>query len=142
MLDDSKRGIITKEFFDFVTQNNHKIFISEIVNNEIIDTTEKTKKETILHFWKKLNMNVIPYNKESNDLAWNYITEGVLTYNHIEDLLHVAYATVHNCDMIVSWNRKHIAKQSKIQKLNACNIKNNYNSIVIFTPEQFLTYFS
>ncbi|MDR1140128.1 MAG: hypothetical protein LBL62_00445 [Planctomycetaceae bacterium] len=78
---------------------------------------------------------------KSNNLAWKYVTEGVLTHNHFDDLLHVAYATVHKCTMIVSWNRKHIAKPIKIQKLNACNLKNNYNAILIYTPEEFLINF-
>jgi predicted nucleic acid-binding protein len=142
MLDESERGIITKEFFDFVNEKNYELFISEIVNTEITDTTEKIKRETILSFLKTIEVTIIPSNSESDNLAWNYITEGVLTYNHIDDLLHVAYATVHKCDMIVSWNRKHIAKPIKIQKLNKCNLKNNYQLISICTPKEFLALFS
>jgi hypothetical protein len=70
------------------------------------------------------------------------VVEGILTHNHIDDLLHIAYATVYECDVIVSWNRKHIAKATKIQKINLCNIKNNYRSITICTPEDFLTIFN
>jgi predicted nucleic acid-binding protein len=140
MLDTSMRGIITKEFFNVATQNDHELVISEIVNLEIKDA-ELSKREQILYFLGTLNYQSLPYTQESHNLAWNYVIEGVLTHNHIDDLLHVAYATVHNCDMIVSWNRKHIAKPSKIQKLNFCNIKNNYHSITICTPEEFLIHF-
>jgi hypothetical protein len=88
---------------------------------------------------KQLEFTKIPYCDESNILAWKHVTENILTRHHFDDLSHVAYATVHECDMIVSWNRKHIAKQSKIRKLNLCNIKYNYRSITICTPKEFLT---
>jgi hypothetical protein len=140
MLDNSGRGVITKKFFEAVNNNNCELIISEIVNNEIVDA-EISKKDAILFFLDTLKYTLIPYNQKSYDLAWNYVFDGILTHNHIDDLLHVAYATVHECDMIVSWNRKHIAKPIKIQKINACNLKNNYNVIAIFTPEEFLTYF-
>jgi hypothetical protein len=116
------------------------LVISEVVKGEI-DNAEPSKREAILHFLSTLKYTLIPYNQESYNLAINYIFNGVLNHNHLNDLLHVAYATVHKCDVIVSWNRKHITKPIKIQKLNASNLKNNYSSIVIYTPEEFLTYF-
>ncbi|MDR1484431.1 MAG: hypothetical protein LBT09_06370 [Planctomycetaceae bacterium] len=139
MRDDSARGIITKEFFKNVSQNNHNLVISEIVDYEITNTKDELQKESNKYFMSTIEYSLLPYSKESHDLAWKYVINGVLTHNHIGDLLHVAYATVNECDMIVSWNRKHIAKHSKIQKLNLCNIKYDYRSITICTPEEFLT---
>jgi predicted nucleic acid-binding protein len=140
MLDNSPRGVITKKFFEFVTQNDCELVISEAVENEI-DETEQTKKKEIIYFLNQLKITKISHDNESDNLAWNYINDGILTHNHFDDLSHVAYATVHKCDMIVSWNRKHIAKSIKIQKLNACNIKNNYSLIAVYTPEEFLTFY-
>jgi hypothetical protein len=138
MLDDSLRGIITQNFFELIKKNNYKLIISEIVDNEI-KNTESTKRETILSFLKTMEVTRIQSNAESYNLAWNYIKDGVLTDNHIDDMLHVAYATVFGCDVIVSWNRKHIAKPIKIQKINFCNFRYNYRSITICTPQEFLT---
>jgi predicted nucleic acid-binding protein len=129
MFDDdiSPRGIITKEFFKRVLEKKHNLIISEVVEYEITDTTDELKKESNKSFLSTLNCQILSYSKASHDLAWSYVFDGVLTHNHIDDLLHVAYATVHECDVIVSWNRKHIAKPAKIQKLNFCNVKNNYH---------------
>ncbi|MDR1269040.1 MAG: hypothetical protein LBK82_05915 [Planctomycetaceae bacterium] len=140
MLDDSSLGIITRRFFDVVTQYNCELVISEVVENEI-NETKANKREAIFYFLSTLNVMTIPYDDRSNNLAWKYVIEGVLTDNHIDDLMHVAYATVYECDAIVSWNRKHIAKQSKIQKLNLCNLKYNYRSITICTPQEFIDNF-
>jgi predicted nucleic acid-binding protein len=140
MRDDRPRGIITREFLKRVAENNYNLIISEVVDFEVKDT-DAIKREENLDFIKNLNCRVLPYSLESHNLASTYVREDVLTENHFDDLLHVAYATVHQCDMIVSWNRKHIAKQAKVQKINACNIKNNYHAIAIYTPEEFLIHF-
>jgi hypothetical protein len=140
MLDDSERGKRTKDFFKYVLQYNHQLILSEIVKGEI-DDAEEHKKVTILRFLNTLTPLYLPHNKEAHHLAAQYINERILTDNHIGDLLHIAYATVYGCDIIISWNRKHIARQSKIKKINACNLKNNYGIIEIYTPEEFLTSF-
>jgi hypothetical protein len=140
MLDDSERGKKTKAFFENVIQYNHQLVLSDVVKGEIDDAKE-LKREAILYFLNTLAVLYLPYNEESHRLAWNYVKDGILTENHIDDLRHVAYATVNQCDVIVSWNRKHIAKLSKMQKLNLCNIKNNYRPIIICTPDEFLTMF-
>jgi predicted nucleic acid-binding protein len=137
MLDDSSHGILTKKFFDIVAQDNYELVMSDIVSTEI-KGAEKTKRESILYFLSGLTITTLLYNEESNSLAWKYVDDDVLTSLHIVDLLHVAYATVHKCDVIVSWNRRHIAKETKIKKVNACNIKHGYSTIMICTPQYFI----
>ncbi|MDR2706277.1 MAG: hypothetical protein LBC02_10915 [Planctomycetaceae bacterium] len=139
MLDDSERGIITRDFFEFAIQRGYQFVVSEVVRAEIDDTPEENKRVAILQFLETLSCVSIPYNQESIDLAWTYVSEEILTTSHIDDLTHIAYATVFGCNMIVSWNRKHIAKPIKTQKINACNLKNNYSMIAIYTPQEFLT---
>ncbi|MDR3198955.1 MAG: hypothetical protein LBU34_13905 [Planctomycetaceae bacterium] len=139
MLDNSLRGIVTQEFFEFATQSGCEYAISGAVKAEIDNIAANTKKEEISQFIETLNCVFLPNSKEAQQLAWSYVKDGILTENHIVDLTHVAFATVFGCDMIVSWNRKHIAKPIKIQKINTCNLKNNYNMIAIYTPQEFLT---
>jgi predicted nucleic acid-binding protein len=139
MLNDSEQGIITRNFFDFAIQKGYQFVVSEVVKTELNGVLEETKRETILNFLDTLNCLSLPYSKEAYNLAWTYVVDEILTENHFEDLLHVAYATVHDCDVIISWNRRHIANQTKIQKLNLCNIKNNLRPIAIYTPQDFLT---
>jgi predicted nucleic acid-binding protein len=138
MLDGSALCETTRSFFDAVNQENYELVISPIVANEI-DNAEIEKKEAILYFLNSLNaLTRLEYTDEAYRLAENYYTEGVLTYNHMDDLLHMAYATVYNCDVIVSWNRKHLANPLKMQKLNRCNEAQGYGSIVVCTPQHFI----
>ncbi|MDR2704377.1 MAG: hypothetical protein LBC02_01235 [Planctomycetaceae bacterium] len=139
MRDNPELGAVTWEFFEFVTQKNCELVISEVAKMEIERISDESKKLEIFQFLETLNCVLLPYLGEAHLLAEIYVKDRVLTNNHLDDLTHVAYATVHKCDMIVSWNRKHIAKPIKIQKLNLCNVKYNYSTIAICTPEEFLT---
>jgi predicted nucleic acid-binding protein len=140
MLDGSVLCAITRDFFDIVNQDKYKyeLVISPIVINEI-DNAKIDKKEAIFYFLDSLNvLTRLEYTSEAYRIAQEYLIEGVLTYNHMDDLLHMAYATFYQCDMIVSWNRKHLANSLKMQKVNLYNVTQGYNSIVFCTPQQFI----
>ncbi|MDR1291540.1 MAG: hypothetical protein LBK06_10100 [Planctomycetaceae bacterium] len=142
MLDDSALGILTKNFFELVKQKDlYELVVSPIVTDEI-GNAKIEKREAIFRFVRTLNNLVeLPSNEKSYDLAMYYVVEGILNLNHIEDLLHVAYASLYECDAIVSWNRKHIANSAKKQKLNFCNFKYGYHPIIICTPQYFVDNF-
>jgi len=67
-------------------------------------------------------------------LQMAYIQAGILTEKWYDDALHVAVATVTGCDLIVSWNFKHIVNFNKIPKFNAVNILQGYRHIDIYSP--------
>ena len=73
-------------------------------------------------------------------LQQQYINSGVVTAKSSEDALHVAIATVTQCDLIVSWNFKHIVHFDKIPKYNAVNILNGYGEIGIYSPLEVISY--
>lgn len=65
---------------------------------------------------------------------------GVVTPKSMDDALHVALATVSSCNLIVSWNFKHIVHFDKIPKYNAVNTLNGYGPIGIFSPMEVIRY--
>jgi len=69
-----------------------------------------------------------------------YLDAGVLTQKSIEDAAHVALATVLGCQVIVSWNFKHIVNFQKIPKYNAVNELSGYPRLDILSPMEVLNY--
>ena len=78
--------------------------------------------------------------EEALELRLNYIKSGVVTESSLDDALHVAVATVSGCDLIVSWNFKHIVHFEKIPKYNAVNRLNGHNHIGIYSPLEVIQY--
>ena len=54
--------------------------------------------------------------------------------------MHVALATTAKCDLIVSWNFKHIVHFEKIPKYNAVNTLQGYGKIGIYSPLEVIAY--
>ncbi len=73
-------------------------------------------------------------------LQQQYISAGIVTEKSTEDALHVAIASVAKCDLIVSWNFKHIVHFEKIPKYNAVNVLNGYGQIGIYSPLEIINY--
>ncbi len=115
--------------FDLVT--------SAVVATEI----EPAPDEVKLLFAKYMKYaEVAEVNKSIMDLRSKYIDAGIVTRKSLDDALHVAIATVSGCDIIVSWNFKHIVHYDKIPKYNAVNILNGYKQIGIYSPLEIIDY--
>ena len=50
----------------------------------------------------------------------------------------LAVATVNDCELIVSWNFRHIVRFSKIQRFNAINALYGYNNLAIHSPPEVI----
>lgn len=79
---------------------------------------------------------------EFDELADIYVNADILSPKYFTDLYHIAIATVHAMDIVVSWNLRHIVKKKTIRETNTINRKMGYNEIKILTPEKVLTYVS
>lgn len=77
---------------------------------------------------------------EAEALMEAYLRAGIVTENYEADALHVALATVNHCDMIVSWNFRHIVNFRRIPLYNAVNVLQGYGHIAIYSPMELMDY--
>jgi hypothetical protein len=135
---ESPRGEITREFFRIVAENpdEYELAISAVTMEELLDSPQD-KREKFIVFLEDIRHTVLTVNQEAINLAWIYVVENVLTDNHIDDLMHIAYAVVSRCDYVISWNMKHIVRPKTISGVNEVNFHNKFNSIMIATPQLF-----
>ncbi len=68
-------------------------------------------------------------------LADGYIDRGIFHRKYIADAIHVALASVHKIDYIVTWNFGHLANVRKQARLRLFNTSAGFFSPVIVTPE-------
>ncbi len=55
-------------------------------------------------------------------------------------ICHIALATIHKADILVSWNFKHIVNVYSIRGYNAVNLRQGYISIEIRSPKDIIGY--
>ena len=58
----------------------------------------------------------------------------------ITDCIHIALATIHNADVLVSWNFKHIVNVDRIRGYNSVNLNRGFQALDIRTPTEILNY--
>ena len=134
---DSPFSEASKTFFDDVRNSRYKLYISEVVRKELDSAPQHIRDlfENMLPFSKLATISSSAIN-----LQQAYIKEGILSPKWNDDALHVALATVSQCDIIVSWNFKHIVHFDKIPKFNAINTLLGYKPIAIFSPLEVINY--
>ena len=117
---------------------NLKPVISEIVAVEISRAPQEVKEKYLEII--KMGAEELIANDEVDALAEAYEGNKILTSRFMEDMIHIALATVANVDVLASWNFKHIVHFDKIIQFNAINIKMGYKKIEIYSPREVTNY--
>jgi len=69
-------------------------------------------------------------------LARKLVSQGAIPTKAVEDALHVAVATAHGMDYLLTWNCKHIANAAMRQAIERVCRDARYEPPVICTPEE------
>jgi predicted nucleic acid-binding protein len=96
------------------------------------------KRSFMFEKLKKVKYSTIVETEASKQLAAEYINVGGLPGKSWTDATHIALATLAQCDMIVSWNFKHIVNLRAMDVVKRVNAQKNLKSIQIFPPSVFL----
>lgn len=72
--------------------------------------------------------------EQINNLAHEIIKQNILTSKSFDDCLHIAYAILSNCDIILSWDFKHMVNLKTITGIRCITYAKRYNSIDIYAP--------
>ena len=116
----------SKTFFQQVKEKRFQLVISPIVQKEIKLAPEYA--------------DFIAISEEALLLRQAYLDAGIVTEKSTADALHVALATVAKCQLIVSWNFKHIVHFQKIPLYRAINTIKGYAEINIYSPPEVINY--
>jgi predicted nucleic acid-binding protein len=77
----------------------------------------------------------VEVSEEAAILAEGYVTRGIFHRKYLGDALHVAIASVHKIDYLVTWNFGHLANVRRQARIRLFNTAAGFFSPVIVTPE-------
>ena len=75
---------------------------------------------------------------EIDDLVTAYITNKLMPADAGGDAMHLALATFHQCEILVSWNCRHIANANKSDHIHRINGRLGYETPKLITPLELL----
>jgi len=123
--------------FDEIKNNKWEAYTSYAVINEILKAPEQ-KKQLLLNLIKDYDIIVLPETPDIDYLANVYVNEGVIPLKYRDDAVHIATASVHDMDIIISWNFKHIVKRKTVIMTALINARENYKQIEINSPSEVI----
>ena len=112
--------------------SEYQAFTSILVQRELerIDEPHRTGYLKIIK-----NLDRLELSEEVAILAEGYISRGIFHRKFIADALHVALASFHKVDYLVTWNFGHLANVRKQARVRLFNAAAGFFSPVIVTPE-------
>jgi len=127
----------TTAFFEQTRLGRFDIVLSALVADEIA-----LSPQNVQEFYSEVieYAETITPSRQAIALQQAYLDAGVVSAKSSDDALHVATATIAECDMIVSWNFRHMVHYDKKRRYNAVNVLNGYGYIDILTPAEVIEY--
>ena len=125
---------MTQEWWDN-HRENFKLFISQLVIDEAGqgNTEEANKRLAIL-----TDIPLLTSNDKVVNLGYRFLQDKGLPSKATDDAYHIAYATVHQINYLLTWNCKHIANVQIQRKLRQISAKEGYELPILCTPYELL----
>ena len=127
----------TLALWEEIKAGKYDVFLSERVISEIMGSDEQ-KTSCLLEYLSQIDYVVLDADDSVMEYAKTLTLEGVITENHFDDCLHIAYAVVNDCDMILSWNFKHIVRAKTINGVRYISSLLGYKDIGIYAPSMII----
>ena len=130
----------TRRLLKEIKEGCYDIFVSEHVLAEISRTPDLKKRTLLEDSVRELNPTLLPANREVEELTAAYVRANFVSAKASTDLAHIAYASAYQCDVVVSWNLKHIVRLKTKVAVNGINKQLGYREVEIVVPEEVVGY--
>jgi predicted nucleic acid-binding protein len=135
--DTPEKMMDTNKLWGELAEEKYEVYISPLVIEEI-KACHEPKRSQMLEKLEQIQYEGLELSSAVSNLAEEYLHGGVLKEKSHGDCLHIAFAVVYNCDIIVSWNFKHLVNYKTINKVKIVNAINRYQEISIISPTMLI----
>jgi len=129
-----------RRFFEAIMAGDFEPYTSEYVTKEIEDDPDRQRQDEMLQLITDYGVKLLPFDERVKTLADKYIEAMAIPAKHRIDAMHIASATVHGLDFIVSQNFEHIVKDKAIRLTAMINEAEGYDGIGIYEPGEVIGY--
>jgi len=127
----------TRKLWEDIYAGKFEVYISPIDVLEL-DACPEPKRTSLANWMQKISYTLLHQSDEVLNLAEQYSKAGILSEKSTRDRLHIAYACVYNCDMIVSWNFEHMVNYKTISGVKGVNALVGYKEMPIYSPTMLI----
>lgn len=128
----------TRKVWEILQTGKYEVVISDLVLAEINECKEP-KRSILKEYLAQINYERVSITEEAEEIANEIINEGILNPKSFDDCLHLASAILSDCNIIVSWNFKHMVNVDTINGVRKITFAKRYNNIDIYAPYVLLS---
>ncbi len=111
----------------------YELYVSQLVIREASTGDSEAARERLA--WLE-GIPLLAVNDAAGELARLLVSAGAVPKTAAEDALHIAVATVHGVDFLVTWNCAHIANAAMRGAIERICREGGYEPPIICTPEE------
>ena len=132
-VDASEKMQNTLDLWELFKNKVYEVYISDIVIREISGCNEE-KLKILLDYLDQIDYNIIETDEDTVELAGKFIDFGILKQKSFDDCQHIAAAILAGCDIITSWNFKHIVNVKTVRGVKVITTLEGYKDLLIYPP--------
>jgi len=128
------RHLLTRKWWTD-ERSRFDVFISQIVLHEL-GGGKQTRATERLELVKEFPL--LDVDEDVEHAARYYVEHMAMPSRNLRDALHLAIASVHEMEYLLTWNYAHLANASKRTHIEALNRRLHLSSPVICSPEELI----
>jgi len=133
--DTPERKACTERFIDVCRTGIYELFVCPVFEVEMTNATPEQRTH-IKALIAELRIEELPQSQEAMELAQEYKGKPLKTAKG--DRQHLAYATVFECDTVVSWNMHDIVNEATYNGTKEVNMAADRKTITVATPAMMI----
>jgi predicted nucleic acid-binding protein len=126
----------TREWWN--NQREHYQLVTSIAVIEELERGDYPNREKILNL--VADIPLLSINTEIHDIVETYIKRKLMPADILGDALHLAIASFHGCDFLLTWNCKHLANANKFSHIRRLNTLLGLYVPALITPVELLSW--
>ena len=136
-LDTPEKMKDTLELWEQFRRGRYEVYISDIVLDEISGCNQE-KLDILLGYLRQIPYSLVQTDEDTVELAEKFIDFGILKKKSFDDCRHIATAIMAGCDIITSWNFKHIVNVKTVRGVKTITTLEGYKDLLIYPPSVLL----
>lgn len=125
------------KLFEAIRSGKFVGYTSRYVTDEL-EKAPEPKRSAMLDLIEQYGLTLLEHGDDALSLAKKYIAEGIIPSSYLYDSIHIAIASIHGLDVIVSYNFHHINREKTKKLTSLVNSEEGYTPIEICTAEEVL----
>lgn len=113
----------------------YDVVISKAVTDELSNPNYRHSHDTLALV---VDIPLVTSVNEVRDIVDVYIARRLMPHDPLGDALHLALASYHKCDYLLTWNCKHLANPNKFQHIRIVNTSLGLYIPTLVTPNQLI----